>query len=435
MKLKNNNSVSSITFKGENYNILLEETNNSFYLSAKDCSRIFEKNITTIYRVLQKTNLPIKQEEIFAKNAKIFLEGKTKKIQYYHHAYLRSLDLVFETNVGQEFIDNVFNQSSLKQNQNFDKIIIYNDDGMNFNINFSSNENTVWLNVETIAAMFGITERNVYYHIKNIYEEEKEIADSITNFCNQNQKSVKYSFSNLHEIIAQEKQVPLIKNGVPQNRSETLYNLNMILSIGYRTKTLKASKFRNWVSSVMNEYITKGYAINHDKVSMDIHLFNQMMNEHEQMKKDIQKIKEDILISPLKERIFYQGQTFDAYTFLIELLNKAQKSIIIIDGYFDTKGLQIISKTYNHVDLLLVVSSYAKIKNEEIEEFKNEYGREVELLLDNSFHDRFIIVDEYSCYHIGTSLNYMGNGTFAVIKCEDELQIRQLIERVNSLKK
>ena len=122
----------------------------------------------------------------------------------------------------------------------------------------------------------------------------------------------------------------------------TYYNLDMILAIGYRVKSSKAIAFRRWASSVLSQYIRKGYVINEDRLKETEGAIIQIINKQKVQEEKINRIEEKILMKATKRKIFYKGEVFDSYLFFERIFKKAKQSIIIIDPYFDDFGLDII---------------------------------------------------------------------------------------------
>lgn len=126
-----------------------------------------------------------------------------------------------------------------------------------------------------------------------------------------------------------------------------------------------------------------------------------------------------------KENIFYKGQFFDAYDFLVRLINKAKKSLILIDPYCDEKALSFFKSKKKEINLTIVKSSNAKLFDTDVERYSSQYGLTTVLCKDD-IHDRFLIIDEEECYGLGSSLNYIGNKTNVVYKVESK-QIKEFV--------
>lgn len=130
-----------------------------------------------------------------------------------------------------------------------------------------------------------------------------------------------------------------------------------------------------------------------------------------------------------KQVLFFAGQYYDAYDFISMLIRKANKPIVLIDSYCDNRALSFISNKQNGVEVNIYKSSKAKLLDEEIQTFEKQYG-DINVKTVDSFHDRFLIIDERECYSLGASLNYIGRKTFAVSLIEDQTIIESILKRI-----
>ena len=166
-----------------------------------------------------------------------------------------------------------------------------------------------------------------------------------------------------------------------------------------------------------------------DRVTISKESFIQLENDVQHIKQEIVEIKQKTFIEPVKERLFFDGQYFDAHEFVCSLIESANISIIVIDPYFDISGLSLLSKSNINIEIIVLTSNKSKLLNEDVEKFKQQY-RPINLIRDDSIHDRFIIIDKTICYVIGTSLNHLGKRTFAVNLIENKEIINVLINNI-----
>ena len=195
-------------------------------------------------------------------------------------------------------------------------LIKYNDGEIELAV--SVENETIWLTQKQIAELFDKDTRTINENIKTIYKEEELTETStIRNF----------------RIVQKE-------GNREVSRDVLHYNLDVVISIGYRANSKKATKFRQWSTKVLKEYIVNGYAINTHKITEQ-----RLLN----LENDMQEVKFHIKNSSLelKEGIFYNGEIFDAYLFMINLIKKAKKSIILIDNYIDETILTLFSNNQN----------------------------------------------------------------------------------------
>lgn len=277
-------------------------------------------------------------------------------------------------------------------------IVVYNTGELEVNV--SIEEETLWLNQKQLGELFNVEIHTINYHIKNIFKQkELEKIPTIRKI----------------RIVQQE-------GNRKVEREVEHYNLDMIISIGYRVNSITATKFRQWATSILKEYISKGYAVNTHKIT-EYRLAN-LENDMQIIKS---KIKNDTL--DLKQGIFYEGQFFDAYIFISDILKNAKKSITLIDNYIDENTLLHLSSNKD-LNINIITKSLTKELKEIIEKFNKQY-KNLKVFEYSKSHDRFLIIDEKIIYHIGASLKDLGNKWFAFSKLEDDNF--ELLKRIDNI--
>ena len=216
------------------------------------------------------------------------------------------------------------------------------------------------------------------------------------------------------------------KNATVQNeggkevlRQIEFYNLDVIISVGYRVKSKRGTQFRIWANSILKEYLMKGYVLNSRIDRIEKKIF-----EHDQ--------KFDLLIKtslPPNEGIFYDGQIFDAWKFAADLVKSAHKSIVLIDNYIDDSVLHLLAKRNKGVEVKIFTSKISPELKKDIEKFNAQY-EPVEVRIFSKSHDRFLIIDNETVYHIGASLKDLAKKWFAFSKIELDAT-----EMINKLEK
>lgn len=243
---------------------------------------------------------------------------------------------------------------------------------------------TVWLNLNQMAMLFDRDKSVISRHIRNIYTEG-ELKKEAT--------------------VAKNATVQM-ESGRQVMRQIEYYNLDVIISVGYRVKSLRGTQFRQWATGVLKEYLLKGYAIN---------------NRIEQLEQRVAKAEEKIDFfvrtePPPVEGVFYNGQIFDAYVFATDLIKSAKKSVTLIDNYIDESVLLMLSKRKAKVRATIITRSDSKISQLDIEKHNAQYSP-VEVKVCDTIHDRFLIIDN-EVYHLGASLKDLGKKLFAFSKLE-----------------
>jgi hypothetical protein len=190
------------------------------------------------------------------------------------------------------------------------------------------------------------------------------------------------------------------------------YNLDVIISVGYRVKSLSGVQFRKWATQIVKEYTLRGYALNQRFEQVDNKLF-----QHEQRLLNAEKqINFFVRTSlPPVEGVFYNGQIFDAYKFVSDLIEMAKKEIVVIDNYIDVSILALLTKRKKEVKATILTANLNKIQPD-LDKHNAQYP---EIFIEEklNIHDRFILIDN-DLYHIGASLKDLGKKLFAFSKME-----------------
>jgi hypothetical protein len=203
--------------------------------------------------------------------------------------------------------------------------------------------------------------------------------------------------------------------------------LDVIISIGYRVKSQKGVRFRQWATSVLKNYIQNGFVINSDKITND--RFVSLENEVKFLKSKVENISNSLEDKTLKAKqgIFYDGQIFDAYVFVNDLIKTAISEIILIDNYIDETVFTIFSK-YPNIRTKIYTQNISKQLKLDFEKYQKQY-QNIELKEFKNSHDRFLIIDKKDIYHLGASLKDLGKKWFAFSKFEIEnLKILEKLE-------
>lgn len=413
-------------------NISLEEK--TIWLSVEQMANLFKKDRSVITRYIKRiyTNNQDEKMHNSCKIAQVQLDGANnvgRKIKVYNLDIILLISQYARSNRGyllKEFLDRYLNENASIENE----IITYSNGNVQIAVSVSPKEETVWLTANQISMLFDTSLQNVTMHIKNIYEEG-EISNSVLKDSLITDISVLEDFAYIEKPnlnLLTEKEVFTVASDGKQYLTK-FYNLDIILAIGYRVKSKKAIQFRRWANTVLKQYLLKGYAIDRTRVSVTNDNIHQLENDVFKIKQDIQEIKEKTFIEPIKEKLFFEGQFFDAYEFVISLISQAKEKILVIDPYFDTKGLMMLSKAKSGVDIIVCISSNSKLSKNDIDVFQKQY-QVIKIIKIDCFHDRFIILDDKTCYSLGASLNGMGHKTFCVTKLEDLFVIKAILEKV-----
>ena len=284
--------------------------------------------------------------------------------------------------------------------KNKSNIIVYNDGELELKVSLENE--TVWLNRNQIAELFGRDVKTIGKHITNVFNDgELNRIAVVANFAT---TAIDGKIYNIE-----------------------YYNLDVIISIGYRVKSQKGVRFRQWATSVLKNYIQNGFVINSDKITND--RFVSLENEVKFLKSKVENISNSLEDKTLKAKqgIFYDGQIFDAYVFVNDLIKTAISEIILIDNYIDETVFTIFSK-YPNIKIKIFTQNISKQLKLDFEKYQKQY-QNIELFEFKNSHDRFLIIDKKDIYHLGASLKDLGKKWFAFSKFEIEnLKILEKLE-------
>lgn len=265
------------------------------------------------------------------------------------------------------------------------EIILYKLDVLSAQVEVRVESETVWLNRQQIALLFDRDVKTIGKHIANVLVEELKDIPTVAKFA-----------------IVQNEGGRLIERNIEH------YNLDVIISIGYRVKSQRGIQFRIWANSILKEYLLKGYAIN-----------NRMNRLEDNMHNLTQKVNQiDLQINTNQlptQGVFFEGQIFDAYILVTKIIKTAKQSIVLIDNYVDESVLVHLSKKNKNVAVHIFTKNISKQLQLDIQKANQQYGNFTIKPFSQS-HDRFLIIDQQEVYHIGASLKDLGKKWFAFSK-------------------
>ena len=284
------------------------------------------------------------------------------------------------------------------------EIILYQPDN-SISLEVRVEDETVWLTQQQIADLFGIQRPAITKHLSNIYKSGE--LDEI-NTCSM---------------------LEHMGNDGKQRYKSKFYNLDAILSVGYRVNSKNATLFRQWANKVLKEYLLKGYSINHRLLALENQIDNRFYTQQRQIDELSDKV-DLIITSNLKptEGIFFDGQIWDAYALINDLIRSAKHRVVIIDNYADDSVLTQLDKRNEGVDAAVYTLTRNRQIQQDIDRHNQQYPP-IKLHFYNKAHDRFLIIDN-TVYHIGASLKDLGKKLFAFSKMES-MTGDELLERIN----
>ena len=253
---------------------------------------------------------------------------------------------------------------------------------------------TVWLNRQQIATLFDRDVKTIGKHIANALKEELDGIPTIANFA-----------------------TVQIEGNRTVTRNIDYYNLDVIISVGYRVKSKRGIQFRAWANKVLKEYLLRGYSINQRLMHMENRI-DHRLSEHDIQIKELSN-RMDFFVRtslPPKEGIIYDGQIFDAYTIMCDLIRSAKNRIIIVDNYIDDSVFRQLDKRATGVSATIYTPSISRTLRQDLERHNAQYPP-IEVKTFRRAHDRFLIIDD-TVYHVGASFKDLGKKLTAFSKME-----------------
>ena len=278
---------------------------------------------------------------------------------------------------------------------NLGEIILYQpNEEIKLDVRFENE--TVWLSQQQMSLLFSVKENTITYHVQEIYSNEE-----------------------LEEISTTRKIRVVRKEGKRVvTRNIDFYNLDMIISVGYRVNSKRGVSFRKWATAKLKEILLKGFSENQRFERLE----QRMTNAEEKI---------DFFVKtslPPQQGVFFDGQIFDAYKFVNDIIRLAQKRVVLIDNFVDDTVLTMLDKRKDFVSATIYTKQIPKQLQLDIEKHNQQY-REIEINEFKQSHDRFLLIDN-DVYMIGASLKDLGKKWFAF--CKMEILADEIIAKIKT---
>ncbi len=271
--------------------------------------------------------------------------------------------------------------------ENRGEIILYQPDN-EIKLEVHLENETVWLSIDEMSQLFGRDISVIGKHIRNIFRERELSKESVW---------AKFAYT--------------ASDG--KTYQVDYYNLDVIISVGYRVKSIRGTQFRQWANTVLKEYLLRGYSVNQRLNSMEDRINGKFLEHEQRLNRIDDKIDFFVRTSlPPVEGIFYDGQIFDAYKFATDLIRSAKSSILLIDNYVDESVLLMLSKRNPGVSAEIYTQSVSNQLRLDLQKHNAQYAP-IALHTFKKSHDRFLIIDNAEVWHIGASLKDLGKKMFA----------------------
>lgn len=293
-------------------------------------------------------------------------------------------------------------------NKGIGEIVIYQPDE-SFRLEVKVDADSVWLNRQQIATLFDRDVKTIGKHINNALKEELGTSPQIKdNLVVANNATTKNS---IVPVVA--KYATTAADG--KTYQVEYYNLDVIISVGYRVKSRNGILFRQWANNVLRDHLLRGYSVNKHLVALQQHIDDRFLNIETELVEHKQQI--EVLMDKQFEKnelIFNTGCVFDAWRFLSDLVRSANVEIILVDNFCDDRVLDLLSKRKDRVNAV-VHTRYSKSFIEDLAKHNEQYASIEYVQIPQKNHDRWLIVDGV-VYLLGTSVKDMGNALTAVVK-------------------
>lgn len=271
------------------------------------------------------------------------------------------------------------------------EIILYQPDST-LSLDVRVEDDTVWLTQAQMTELFQSSKQNISLHINNIFKERE-----------------------LDRIAVVKESLTAAADG--KRYKTNFYSLDVIISVGYRVKSIRGTQFRQWANKVLKEYLLRGYSVNQRLLHMESRIDRRLAEHDCQIRELSGKVDFFLKTSlPPREGILFDGQIFDAYLFVCDLIRRAKSQIVLIDNYIDETVLTLLDKRAPGVSATVFTRKLTDALQLDIERHNDQY-EPVNVRTAPGIHDRFLIIDD-TLYHIGASVKDLGKKLFAFSKME-----------------
>jgi hypothetical protein len=285
------------------------------------------------------------------------------------------------------------------------EIVLYQYNELAAHIEVRIESETVWLNRQQIASLFGRDVKTIGKHINNVFSEDELDKDVAV---------AKFATTTQHGAI----------KGKTQTKNVEYYNLDVIISVGYRVKSKQGTRFRIWANKVLKDYLLKGYVLNQR--------MNRIENTVENLAEKVNEIDLQIKSNAIPTQgVFFDGQVFDAYQLASKIIRSAKESIVLIDNYIDESTITHLAKKNRGIPVLLLTKNISRQLTLDIQKANEQYGN-FKLELFTKSHDRFLIIDKKDIYHLGASLKDLVKKWFAFSKL-DKSSVENIMNEIEGL--
>ena len=375
----------------------------SVWLNQDDLSKLYNLDRSVIGKYIRNTTY--KSDRCWANFAQHLPDGRVFKKKHYSLEVIEKIGYKINVDITKDFINfsnNLLNELRNKNSEKWLPIEVFSDGDVRLEVSVSPSEDTVWLSQNQISMLYNISKSNTSEHINNIINDG-ELDNSVVRF--------------FRTTASDGKEYNIRK-----------YNLDMILAIGYRVNSKVGMLFRKWTTSIIKQYLMKGFVIDEKRVTQYNDNYKELMTSVISINNKVDNLDKRVTTledknKDNKESIFFNGEFYDAHSKIIEIIKKANSKIVLIDNYIGKETLDILSYKNNNVIITIITNKeyLETVLNETtIKKFNKQYGK-INIIYNSSFHDRFLIIDNIKLYHIGASLKDIGKKCFAISELNSDI--------------
>ena len=280
-------------------------------------------------------------------------------------------------------------------------VVKFVDDEFELSVNVSPKEETVWLSLDEMSLLFNRDRSVIGKHIRKIYQENE-----------------------LDEKTTRAKNARHLKDG--RIFQVDVYNLDIIIAVGYRVNSKRGTLFRQWANQVLKQYLLQGYVINEERSLVTNENYVRLINKVESLDERVSNIENNYKPQEFKNsQLFFDGQLYDAYTLIQSIFESSNNEIIIIDNYVDRTILDRLVVKKSIVQVIIYTSINTRLLGRDINTFNSQYGG-LDVRYTTNVHDRYIIIDQNKIYHLGHSIKDLGKKIFSISESDSNLISKSL---------
>ncbi len=363
--------------------------NETVWLTQEQIAELYQKSRSTITEHIN--NILSKGELIRSTSVGIADRTNHRPAKIYNLDMITAIGYRIKSSRTTKFKEWALNEIEKFKSQNNQKMalsqyILFNYDEIKLNVNVDPDKDTVWLNKNQLIILFDTTRQNLEYHINNIYSQN-ELVEEAT--C---KKILQVQIEDNREVT----------------RTNSLYNLDMIISLGFRINSKRGIIFRQWANRILKQYLLKGSVINEERCLSCTSNIISLQNKVESIESKINNLANDVHSE--NSKAFFEGEIVEPYTFIRHIFFLAKENLTITDFYADNYLISMLKDIKVNITIVTSSSSYLN---------KIALPNNINVVYDNDIHGRYIFIDDKYVYALDNSFNNIGKKRFVIMKLEN----------------